>query len=170
MTGVQTCALPISVVVGDREDIQRLAIQGRVRVVIVTGGLRVTPEIQQLAQQHEVSVIVSPHDSATTAMLCRAAIAVEHLLHQNFDSFSQEDRLADIQRRAVESQLLAFPVLDDDKRVVGILTKTCFLQPVNRKLILVDHNELSQAVQGADQVEILEIIDHHRIEIGRAHV
>ena len=153
----------LAVIVGDREDIQRLAVQGRVRVVIVTGGLRVSEEIQALAQSHEVSLIVSPHDSATTAMLCRAAIAVEHLLHQNFQSFHAEDRLADIQRRAVDSQQQAFPVLDLDERVVGVITKSCFLQKTNRRLILVDHNELSQAVSGANEVEIIEIIDHHRI-------
>lgn len=153
----------LAVIVGDREDIQRLAIQGRVRVVIVTGGLRVSPEILHMAQENEVTVIVSPHDSATTAMLCRASISVEHLLRQEFLTFGVDDRLSDIQRRAVESQLQAFPVTDDDGRVTGILTKSCFLQPVNRKLILVDHNELTQAVQGADQVEIIEIIDHHRI-------
>lgn len=153
----------LAVVVGDREDIQRLAVQGRVRVVIITGGLRVSEEIQAMAQSHEVSLIVSPHDSATTAMLCRAAIAVEHLLHQNFQSFGIEDRLMDIQHRAVDSQQQAFPVLDDEKHVVGVITKSCFLQKTTRQLILVDHNELSQAVQGADQVDILEIIDHHRI-------
>jgi len=153
----------LAVVVGDREDIQRLAVQGRVRVVIITGGLRVSEEIQALAQSHEVSLIVSPHDSATTAMLCRAAIAVEHLLHQNFQSFGVEDRLMDIQRRAVDSQQQAFPVLNQERNVVGVITKSCFLQKTTRQLILVDHNELSQAVHGADQVDILEIIDHHRI-------
>jgi manganese-dependent inorganic pyrophosphatase len=54
-------------------------------------------------------------------------------------------------------------VTDDEGRMVGILSKTDFLKPVDRKLILVDHNELSQAVSGADEVEILEIIDHHRL-------
>ena len=63
----------------------------------------------------------------------------------------------------MSSGYLAFPVLDGDGQTVGILSKTDFLKTVSRKLILVDHNELSQAVQGADEVEIIEIIDHHRI-------
>jgi len=153
----------VAVVVGDREDIQRLAIEGRVRVVVVTGGLEVAPEIRDLAQRHEVSLLLSPHDSATTAMLCRAAITVEHMLRQDFLTFHDGERLADVRALAAESSFQAFPVLDDEERVVGILSKSDFLKKVERKLILVDHNELSQAVHGADEVEIVEIIDHHRI-------
>src|SRR5205807_1664544 len=68
-----------------------------------------------------------------------------------------------IERMAAASSFQAFPIVDDQKRTVGILSKSDFLKKVDRQLILVDHNELSQAVQGADQAEIIEIIDHHRI-------
>lgn len=151
------------VVVGDREDIQRLAIEGRVRVVVVTGGLEVPDELYHLARRNEVTLMISPHDSATTAMLSRASIPVERLLREDFLRFRDEERLADIQPMAAASQFQAFPVEDEDRRVVGILSKSDFLKPVARKLILVDHNELTQAVQGADQLEILEVIDHHRL-------
>ncbi len=153
----------IIVVVGDREDIQRLAIDGRVRIIVVTGGLEVSPEIRDLARRNEVTLLLCPHDSATTAMLCRAAITVEHVLRQDFLTFRAEEKLRDVQAVAAASSFQAFPVLDDDGRVVGMLSKSDFLKKVNRRLILVDHNELSQAVLGADQVEIMEIIDHHRI-------
>lgn len=151
------------VVVGDREDIQRLAVEGRVRVVVVTGGLEVPDELYHLARRNEVTLMISPHDSATTAMLSRASIPVERLLREDFLRFRDEERLADIQQMAAASQFQAFPVEDEDRRVVGILSKSDFLKPVARKLILVDHNELTQAVQGADQLEILEVIDHHRL-------
>jgi manganese-dependent inorganic pyrophosphatase len=153
----------IIVVVGDREDIQRLAIDGRVRIIVVTGGLEVSPEIRDLARRNEVTLLLCPHDSATTAMLCRAAITVDHVLRQDFLTFRAEEKLRDVQAVAAASSFQAFPVLDDDGRVVGMLSKSDFLKKVNRRLILVDHNELSQAVLGADQVEIMEIIDHHRI-------
>ncbi len=129
------------VIVGDRWDIQNVAIREGVRVLIVTGGIVVEPKTLEAAQQRNVSVITSPHDTSTTAMLCRAAVREE----------------------AMSSGYLAFPVLGNESETVGILSKTDFLKTVTRKLILVDHNELSQAVQGADQVEIIEIIDHHRI-------
>ena len=151
------------VVVGDREDIQRTAIQGRVRVLVITGGHAASMEILSLAQSFEVTIILSPHDSATTATLCRAAVPVDHLLREDFLTFKGADRLEEAQRLAAPSQFQAFPVIDDDNRVVGMLSKSDFLKKVNRRLILVDHNELNQAVHGADQIEILEVIDHHRI-------
>ncbi len=151
------------VVVGDREDIQKLAIEGRVRTVVVTGGLDISEDIRNLARRNEVTLLLTPHDSATTAMLCRSAIAVEHLLREDFLTFGPDESLAGISRVAAESQFQAFPVVDEDQRVVGILSKSDFLKKVDRQLILVDHNELTQAVLGADQVEIIEVIDHHRI-------
>ncbi len=151
------------VVVGDREEIQRLAADGRVRIIVVTGGLDISQEIRELAKRNEVSLLLCPHDSATTAMLCRAAITVEHVLRQDFLTFRADEKLRDVRAVAAASSFQAFPVLDDEERVVGMLSKSDFLKKVERRLILVDHNELSQAVHGADQVEILEIIDHHRI-------
>ena len=151
------------VVVGDREDIQQLAIEDRVRIVVVTGGRDVSHDIHELARRNEVTLLLTPHDSATTSMLCRAAISVEHLLREDFLTFGADESLTAVTRVAAESQFQAFPVVDEQQRVVGILSKSDFLKKVERQLILVDHNELSQAVHGADQVEILEVIDHHRI-------
>ncbi len=151
------------VVVGDRNDIQELAVRARVRALIVTGGLAVAEEVVEAARRNEVSLIISPFDTATTAMMCRAAVPVRYLQDESFLSFHRDDPTRRVQERATGSSFPAFPVLDDEGRVVGMLTKSDFLKPVERKLILVDHNELSQAVSGADQVEILEIIDHHRI-------
>lgn len=157
------------VIVGDRQNIQMLAIDERVRVVVVTGGLPVEPEVIEAARRNEVSLLLSPHDSATTAMLCRTAITVGHMLHEHFLTFHEDEPLSAVQRLAAGSQFHSFPVLDDHKKVVGILSKSDFLKKVDRQLILVDHNELSQAVHGADQVEILEIIDHHRIGALTTH-
>ncbi|MBX3748317.1 MAG: putative manganese-dependent inorganic diphosphatase [Verrucomicrobiae bacterium] len=151
------------VLVGDRVDIQQLAVSARVRALVVTGGLAVTDEIVEEARRNEVSLIVSPVDTATTAMLCRAAIPVRHLQDEHFLSFHRDEPLRRVREMATSSGFPAFPVVDDDRRVVGMLTKSDFLKPVERQLILVDHNELSQAVAGADEVEIIEIIDHHRI-------
>jgi manganese-dependent inorganic pyrophosphatase len=151
------------VIVGDRWDIQNVAIREGVRVVIVTGGITVEPKTLEAAHKKNVSVITSPHDTATTASLCRAAVAVRHVLNEEFLCFRENAPLAAVREEAMSSGYLAFPVLGNDGETVGILSKTDFLKTVTRKLILVDHNELSQAVQGADEVEIIEIIDHHRI-------
>ncbi len=151
------------VVVGDRLEIQDLAIRERVRAIVVSGGLPVSHSMIDYAAKQGVSLLVSPHDTATTSMLCRAAISVRHMIHEDFVALKHDEPLALAGRTAANSNFQAFPVLDDDGRTVGVLSKSDFLKKVNRKLILVDHNELTQAVNGADQVEILEILDHHRI-------
>jgi manganese-dependent inorganic pyrophosphatase len=151
------------VIVGDRWDIQNVAIREGVRVLIVTGGIEVEPQTVEAARKKNVSVITSPHDTATTAALCRAAVCVRHVLNEEFLCFRENAPLAAVREEATSSGYLAFPVLGSEGQTVGILSKTDFLKTVSRKLILVDHNELSQAVQGADEVEIIEIIDHHRL-------
>lgn len=159
----------LAVVVGDRWDIQNLAIREGVRAVIVTGGLKVEAKTIEAAQRKKVSLITSIHDTATTASLCRAAVAVRHVLNEEFLCFREHAPLAVVRDEATSSGYQIFPVLDAEGRTVGILSKTDFLKTVTRKLILVDHNELSQAVQGAEEVEIIEIIDHHRIGALTTH-
>lgn len=151
------------VVVGDRLEIQDLAIRERVRVVVVTGDLPVSQSMVDFAKKQEVTLLLSPHDSTTTAMLCRAAVTVQHMIHEHFLAFRDDEPLESIEAVAAASNFQAFPVVNDANHTIGILSKSDFLKKVNRQLILVDHNELSQAVQGADKVEIIEIIDHHRI-------
>ena len=153
----------ILVVVGDREDIQELAIAHGVRAIVVTGGLRFSEKLFDAARKHGVSVLISPHDSATTAMLSRASITVEHMIHEKFLAFKEDESLASIRDVATASNFLAFPVLDDKRRTVGILSKSDLLKKVAKQLILVDHNEMSQAVTGAETAEIIEVIDHHRL-------
>jgi manganese-dependent inorganic pyrophosphatase len=153
----------LAVVVGDRSNIQSLAIRFGVRVLVVIGGFPVESHILEAARKKGVSVIASPHDTSTTASLCRSAVAIRHMLNEKFLSFRAEASLNAVKAEAASSGFAAFPVTDEEGRTVGILSKTDFLKPVARKLILVDHNELSQAVQGADEAEIIEIIDHHRL-------
>jgi manganese-dependent inorganic pyrophosphatase len=159
----------LAVVVGDRSDIQRLAIREGVQVLIVTGGLAVEEEVLAAARERHVSVISTPHDTATTAALCRASVVVRHITNHRFLSLAEDATLAAVRANATASGYAAFPVLDDEGHTIGILSKSDFLKTVQRRLILVDHNELSQAVQGADQVEILEIIGHHRIGALTTH-
>ena len=151
------------VIVGDRSDIQSLAIQEKVRVMVVTGGLPVEERILEEARKNGVSILVSPHDSATTAVLARASIRVDHMMHEKFLTFRDEESLTDARPIATASNFQAFPVLDQYRKTIGIISKSDFLKKVERRLILVDHNEMTQAVHGADEVEILEVVDHHRI-------
>jgi manganese-dependent inorganic pyrophosphatase len=96
-------------------------------------------------------------------MLCRAAVSVHHMLDDEFMTLRDDEPLRTAERAVVNKAFAAFPVINETDEVVGVISKSDFIKKVDRRLILVDHNELSQAVHGADEVEILEIIDHHRI-------
>src|SRR5205085_2361538 len=154
------------VIVGDRRDIQSIAIREKVRVIVITGNSPADDASIAEARRNKVSVLISPHDSATTAMLSRASITVEHMLHRDFLSFREDQSLSDVRALASSSNFQAFPVMDEKNRTVGILSKSDFLKKVHRKLILVDHNELTQAVHGAADVDIIEVVDHHRIGLN----
>ncbi|MBW8782388.1 MAG: putative manganese-dependent inorganic diphosphatase [Verrucomicrobia bacterium] len=151
------------IIVGDRRDIQLRSIELGVRALVITGNLPVEDDVIQLAHAKGVSLMVSPYDSATTAWVIRSATTLDRLVDHKFSSIGAELRLADVRKKLATSSAAAHMVIDDDGVLQGILSKTDVLKPVKTRLVLVDHNEMTQAVTGADQVSIVEIIDHHRI-------
>lgn len=151
------------IIVGDRWDIQQRSIQIGVRALVITGNLNVDEEVIQQARDKRVSLIVSPHDSATTAWVIRTASTLDSLIDRKFTSVTADMRLADLRRKFSTANVPAFMVLSDEGKLQGILTRTDILKPVKTKLVLVDHNELTQAVPGANEVTISEVIDHHRL-------
>lgn len=151
------------IIVGDRRDIQLRSIELGVRALVVTGNLPVDEDVTQLAHAKGVSLMVSPYDSATTAWVIRSASTLDRLIDRKFSSTGSEIRLSDVRKKLAVSSAAAFMVINDDGILQGILSKTDILKPVKTRLVLVDHNEMSQAVPGAEQVTIAEIIDHHRI-------
>ncbi len=154
----------VVLIVGDREDIQQRAIDEGVRALIVTGGMPLTREIQQLGETKGVTLVRTRHDTATTVLLARGAVRVGQMIEREFASFEPEvsaGRGARTKppRRPRSSSRCWTP----SGGWWASLTKSDFLKTVPRQLILVDHNELSQAVHGADKLPIIEIIDHHRL-------
>jgi len=164
-------AIPASetiIIVGDRWDIQQRSIQIGVRLLVITGNLGVEQEVIDLAREKGISLIISPYDSATTAWTIRTASRISKLVESNSVTFGPDQRLNQVSRRIANSSAQAFMVTDEDDRLIGIFTKTDVLKPNNTNLILVDHNEMSQAVPGASEVNIVEVIDHHRLGINTA--
>ncbi len=149
--------------VGDRDDIQRLAIEAKVRAIVVTGGLPVASAIREAATAAGVTIISSPHDTAISVDLARGAVRVGRMLEPEHVSFTPDTLLEQVREVAAHSAAFVFPIVDEDGVLVGILAKSNLMNKAERQLILVDHNELSQAVKGADKVRIVEILDHHRI-------
>jgi manganese-dependent inorganic pyrophosphatase len=150
-------------ITGDRENIQRQAVELGVRVLIVTGSLPVDPEILRRGREKGVTVLSTPFDTATSAWLTRLSTPVGALVGDAYPSVGLGERLDDLRLKLLHSKDPGVIVLDGDGRVAAVATKSNLLAPSPVKLILVDHNELSQAVPGADKVEILEVIDHHRL-------
>ena len=150
------------IIVGDRRDVQRRAIELGIRALVVTSGLEVSPEIAAEAAAREVSIIISPYDSATTAWVVRTASNLERVIARDFATVDGDARIAEARKRfSVSTHALL--VTNDDGALTGILSKSDIFKPVRTRLVLVDHNELTQAVPGADEVTICEIIDHHRL-------
>jgi manganese-dependent inorganic pyrophosphatase len=151
------------VFVGDREEIQLAAVKAGVSAIVVTGDAAVSPTLASAALEAGVAVIVSPWDTATTVIFSRGAVTARHVLEPVSDKFDA-DMTVDLARRTVAlSNKFIFPVIGESGKLEGIFSKSDFLRAPARQLILVDHNELSQAVPGAAELPIVEILDHHRL-------
>ena len=157
-------ARQVVVATGDRPQVQRLAIEQGVRCLIITGGFAIDAHLLNAARRNGVSVIRCRHDTASAAQLLRFAREVGGILTDRFLSFSNATPVAKVVERVRDSVQPVFPVIDSDsEQLLGVLTKSDLIDPPRRKLILVDHNEFSQAVAGVEEAEILEIVDHHRL-------
>ncbi len=151
------------IIVGDRRDVQKRAIEIGVRAVVVTGNYEIDDEILSLAKANGTSLIVSPYDSATTSLIVRTASTIERVIDTNYVTVSADTRISEMRRRFSANSPHSMLVTADDGTLQGIITKTDILKQPKTRLVLVDHNEISQAVPGADEVTITEIIDHHRL-------
>lgn len=153
----------VIVIVGDRIDVQRYAIESRVRAMIVTNGALLSRELKELAEANGVSVLVSPYDTSSTSLLVIYSTPVETMGDESIRPVRRHETLRRAREAIADSPSRSVPVLDDDGRVVGLFDEGDLIREPNVSLILVDHNELGQAVDGAEHYRILEVIDHHRL-------
>jgi len=151
------------IVVGDRRNIQEKSIDLGVRAIVVCGMQPIEESVLDAARARGVSLLMSPYDTATTAWLIRTAGRLSPLIDRKPTTINAETRLSELRKKIATSTAPAYLVLSEDGHLEGILTKSDVLKPVPTRLVLVDHNELTQAVSGADEVTISEIIDHHRL-------
>lgn len=151
------------VVSGNRPTIQLPALEHNVRVLVVTGGYELSPGLLQLAKLNGVTVLSSKHDTATTTMRIKSARRIDSAIQQDCQTLSPKLPVEEARRLVERSPQRLFPVLDDQGKLYGVLSKSDLISPPKTKLVLVDHNELSQAVLGADESEIIEVLDHHRL-------
>ncbi|GAB4300329.1 MAG: putative manganese-dependent inorganic diphosphatase [Desulfuromonadia bacterium] len=153
----------IIVMTGDRPTIQKEAVDAGVRLLVVTGGFGVDTSLRERAIQAGVSIVTTPFDTSTAAFLIRLSTPLSCYVDGSFPTIRVGEPLEKLRFMLIHGGESAVVVVGDDGRVSGVATRSTLLAPIPFSLILVDHNELSQAVPGAESVEILEVIDHHRL-------
>lgn len=151
------------VVCGDRPTIQLPAIEHGVRALVVTGGYSLSDGLVELAKSRGVAVIQSPYDTATTTMRIKSSQFIDSAIDTDFVVLPAKLPIEEARLKTERVNEPIFPVVNDAGILVGVVTKSDLVHPPKPKLVLVDHNELSQAVTGAEDAEILEVLDHHRI-------
>src|SRR6266704_2157658 len=149
------------VVLGDREDAQLAAIEQGAAALVITGDLLVSQRTLAAAQKYGVLVISTGHHTFTAVRLINLSISTEHIMYRDFDSCHPEDLMSEVQHKLARRRSL--PAVDNDGKLVGYLSRTDLINARPKQVILVDHNEQSQAVDGIEEAELLGIIDHHRI-------
>ena len=152
------------VILGNRMEDHLCAVEQKAACIIVGLGAKVSSVIQKFARENNCTVITTPYDTLTIAKLINQSIPVRHLMKtKNLITFRMDDFTDDIRDIMGKNRHRDFPVLDKDGKYQGTVSRRNLLNISKKKVILVDHNEVSQAVDNIREADILEIIDHHRI-------
>jgi len=150
-------------IVGNREDVLYAAVQKRINTIVVTGNGSVPYAVLNLAKANGVNLIKVPHDTFSTVKLINQSIPVHYVMKsKGLITFGIREYMDDVKDTMLRYKYRYFPILED-RKPVGMLTRRHVLDFMGKKVILVDHNEKSQSVEGLEQAQILEVIDHHRI-------
>ena len=152
------------VILGNRYESQLCAIEMEAGCIIVCEGAGVSLTIRKLAQERGCAVITTPYDTYTTARLINQSMPISYFMtKENIIEFSEEDYLDDIREIMASKRHRDFPILDSNGKYIGMISRRNLLGAKGKSIILVDHNEKSQAVEGMESADIREIIDHHRL-------
>lgn len=152
------------VIVGDRPEAQEALINIKVSLMIITGSHKLADNLLSKVKENGVTVITTPHDSFTASRLITQSIPVNYVMAtDNLISFSTDDLVDDIKEVMAETRYHSYPVTDKDGKVIGTVSRYHLISNHKKKVIQVDHNERGQSVDGLDEAEVLEIIDHHRV-------
>lgn len=150
------------VLVGNRTNAQLACIEAGVACLIVTGNFAVAPEVAAAAKLAGTYIIKAPYDTYTCGRLINQSIPVRKIMKTSVTTFKPDDMVADIKSIIIRTGYRNYPVVQNGK-VVGLIDRDRLIVPERDQVILVDHNERSQAVDGIEEAKIVEIVDHHRL-------
>ena len=152
------------VILGDREEAQMQAIRSNASCIIIGGGLEVAEEVKKLAEKRDCVIITTPFDTFSVARLINQSMPIkQYMTRRELVTFDIDDYVDDVKDVMSRVRHRDFPVLDSNGNYVGMISRRNLMNMQKKQIILVDHNEKSQAVDGIGEAEILEIIDHHRL-------
>ena len=152
------------VILGDRDEMQVRSLELDVSCMIICGGSQVSKQILEMAKSRDCVLISTPYDTFTTARLINQSMPIRSIMtRNNLVTFELDDYVDDIREVMSKERHRDFPVLDENGDYVGMISRRNLLSMQKKRVILVDHNEKTQAVDGIAGAEILEIIDHHRL-------
>ena len=152
------------VILTNRYESQLCAIEKEAALLIICNGSRVGRTIQRIAEETGVAIMTTPEDTyAVGKLISQCAPISYYMTRDDIMKFTLVTPVADVTRVMAKVRHRYFPILDEDGKYCGMISRRNIIALRKRRIILVDHNEATQAVEGFDQAEILEIIDHHRI-------
>lgn len=153
----------VVVITGDRDDVHELCIDKGVFALVITGGKLPEKAVIEKAKKRGISVLISSFDTASTSMLISYSSPVSVMSDYSVQPVLEMDTVKKIKPLLHKSPSHSLPVVDEDDRLIGVISENDLLHEPNVQISLVDHNEISQAVEGIENYRIREIIDHHRI-------
>ena len=152
------------VILTNRYESQLCAIEKEAALLIICNGSKVGRTIQRIAEETGVAIMTTPEDTyAVGKLISQCAPISYYMTRDDIMKFTLVTPVADVTRVMAKVRHRYFPILDEDGKYCGMVSRRNIITLRKRRIILVDHNEATQAVEGFDQAEILEIIDHHRI-------
>lgn len=152
------------VILGNRYESQLCAIEMDASCLVICQGAEISRTIKKMAMERDIVVIQTPHDTFTAARLINQSIPVKYFMSKdNLETFHMSDYVDDVKEVMAKKKYRDFPILDNQGHFRGFLSRRRLMSSRKKQVILVDHNEKSQAVDGIEEADILEIIDHHRL-------
>ena len=152
------------VILGNRYEVQLCAIELKASCIVVCQDALVTRTIRKLAEERNIVVIMTPHDTFTAARLINQSIPVKHFMSkEGLTVFNSTDYVEEIKHEMAKKRTRDFPVIDKKGNFYGLISSRRLMDASKKRVILVDHNEKTQAIDGVEEAEVLEIIDHHRL-------
>ncbi|WP_099192716.1 putative manganese-dependent inorganic diphosphatase [Tepidibacter mesophilus] len=151
------------IIVGDRYDVIEHAIESKVQLIILTGDNEIPEKYLNLAKENSVSIVRVPNDTYSTSKLIHQCNFVSSIMNSDIVKFEECDYIDDVKEDILHTHYRHYPVIDSNNSFLGFLGRDHLLNPKKKQVILVDHNEEAQSVDGLNQAELLEIIDHHKI-------